>query len=270
MRRLVQFLMLCSVLMVPVRIFAAITQTNSTYAYNYGGSASKTTSSINTTGATLIVITCTGSQPISLVSNSGTADTWNLLDNYGDSNAGYARISFAYAPTTSSSQTFTCTLSTSGTIFVYVSVWSGTLSTGAVLQASTGQNDSGTYSTYPGSITPNTAGELFITAAISYDPNDPHDICGWNTPPTYFTAWQPINSGASGNTLWATDAAYYINSGTSIVNPTWPAICGSSPHAASAMAAFLPAIVIPPGFDGGTFETSKVDYGIGDFEGKRN
>ncbi|MGP8269123.1 MAG: hypothetical protein ACLQLH_03570 [Terracidiphilus sp.] len=235
MRKLFTALLL---LALPVCALGQITQIAATSAY--ASSASSVTSpAINTTGATLIVVMCGGSAMASpSAGNSGTADTWNNVGVRGSSTTYYTDIFYAYAPTTSSSQTFHCSGS-SGMLWIQVAVYSGTLTTSAVLQTSTGQTASGSTSTTPGSITPTQSGELFVSAAVNKDTSlscTNANITG---------SLSDFGNSTCGLYTLATDAASYINSGTTAVNPTWTFTSSSGASASSTMAAFLPAASSP-------------------------
>lgn len=251
MRKLLSLVLLLALLFLQAHeCAAAIAQVSETTSAN-GNSTTLTSASISTTGASLIVVQCSSDKYTTTgVSNSGTADTWNLLSNYGDSSAGYTLIAYAFSPTTSSSQTFTCTFSNSSSgveNFIYVSAWSGTGTTSAVFQAVRGKNESGAETTTPGSITPVVSGELFITGTSNNSTGYPSPTI---TVPTSFTG---IKSGGYLDDNYANnDAAYYVNSGAGAVNPTWTWANASS-STSSTMAAFCPSPGCPiaasfPGF----------------------
>jgi len=255
MKRLLLFSMLCTILMLPVEAAAGIALVSSSSGTSTV-SSTVTSSAINTTGATLIVVTCSSKATISSVSNSGTTDNWSLLPTYGSA-AYYVLIAYTYAPITSASQTFTCNVSSATYNFMTVTAWSGTLTTNAVYQTSVG---SSAFS--PGSITPITTGELFVSGITTANST----ACYAITPPVNFT--ETVVGGGCPNSASnynRDDGAYYVNSGSGTVNPTWT-LSGSALHEASTMAAFLPASSASIGFDGGTFETSELDpYGIWEF-----
>jgi hypothetical protein len=231
-------LLLCG-LMLPFEASATISLVSSSYGSQNNGST-VTSGAINTTGATLIVVTCESNVAPTGVSNTGTADSWNLLTTYGGSNA-YTVIAYAYAPATNTSQTFTCAIGSSDKGYMTVMAWSGTLTTSAVLQTSTGST-----TVTPGSITPTVAGELFISSLSTRNSTS----CPTITPPGSFT--EVLAGGGcpnAGGNYNPADAAYYVNSGSGAVNPTW-SITGSPSSNASSMAAFLPAVTYSNGFPG--------------------
>jgi len=250
MRKFILGLLLVAASLIPSEASATITLVSS--AYNYAiTSTSVTTAAISTTGATLIVITCNTIQPITGVSNSGTADTWNLLTSYGTTNY-YSRTAYAYAPTTSSSQTFTCSWSSSSVGYISVSAWSGTLATSAVLQTSTGATETSSISVSPGSITPIGQGELFVSSAISYDASA---TCTGIPTPTSFTSVFAV----CGTHFLNAAAGYYINGGSGTVNPTWTFTGSTATVGTASMASFCPSsgcVAVSSGFDGGAFETN--------------
>jgi hypothetical protein len=270
---LVLGLMLCA-LLAPVEASATIALV-SNYFNSNANSTTVVSGSISTTGASLIVVTCTSAYTISSVSNSGTADSWNLLADYGGSNVGYTRMAYAYAPTTSSSQTFTCTFSSSASQHyntITVLAVSGTMTTSGVLRTSVGLNDSGSTSVSPGSITPSIVGELIVSSAIGADSIS--ELCTSVTTPTSFTSLGNI---CGANAVYNPAAAgYYIPSSTSTVTPTWVFNNAAGAHAASEMAAFCPAsgCTAPsygfPGFIRSSLDFDFDPYNLWKFQGEHH
>jgi hypothetical protein len=142
-----------------------------------------TSDPIDTTGASLIVVTCAnyGSMPSGVMSNPYLG-TPTPLPGYGDvpSNAGYLRQFYFVAPNPSTSQRFTCQISAGGTgyVTIAVSVITGTSTAADVLDGT-----SGSLTGQPGVITPTANGDVCIASygsgngeGIPADPNDDFSI----------------------------------------------------------------------------------------------
>lgn len=191
------------------------------------GDGNFTTSAINTTGATLIVIAKCTLNGAPAEPTSSPSNTWTALSAYSDGTASLT-IYYAYAPATSSSQTFSQSDGTYDAMTVLA--FNNTLTTSSVIGTSTGSGNSNGPSFQPGSITPTQVGELIVTFGCSSD--------------STATAIS-INSGfaigdsiAQDNDAAPEDMAsgYWTASNLNPVNPTWT-FTGDT-HWASAIASF--------------------------------
>ncbi len=216
-------------------------------SYEAGSGTSVTSTAVSTTGSSLIIIGCEGSSSAATsVTNSGTADSWHLLSSKSASGGGFILIAYAYAPTTSSSQTFTCHFSTSQSdSWVAPLVVSGTLTTSSVLDTNTGATNTGGVTVQPGSITPAGTGELLVTMAVNSA--DSSNTCSNITINDSFGNEEVSCSVYPDNS----DFAYLIDSSSSSINPTWDFISSGGTTNAAVIAAFKPSgTVTKSGFPG--------------------
>lgn len=196
---------------------------------------SVTSGSINTTGATLIVAACFGSTyPVSSVTNSGTADTWHTLST-SISSGNYIAISYAYAPTTSSSQTFTCSYSgTNGLSTIAATAFSGTMASSEVLDTYATGGELYLSHVAVGPITPSESGELFYVLAGNTDASITCTI------PTVDSGFTQTGT-TCGTYAWGIVPAYLISSSSSSIGPTITFTNSSGGYSDAIMAAFKPA-----------------------------
>jgi hypothetical protein len=193
------------------------------------GSAGYSTSadSIDTTGATLLVITIGAYQIASSGWNSdyvtdSKGNTWTFLEA-GSTDTFSARIAYCLNPTSVGPGHYVSVAGSSGITYASIafSAFSGV-----------GGFDEYTYSATtltPGSITPGVAGQLFVTGA-SADNGAAPALGGLFT--------DVLNKAYVGGAAAGAGAAYYINSGTDAVDPTWT---GGGTVFGSIMAAFTPS-----------------------------
>jgi hypothetical protein len=178
---------------------------------------------INTTGATLFVCFA-GSTSVSATCGDSQNNTWTALTVYG--NTSKSKISYVCGPTTSSSQTFKVTTDVpSGVYYAY----SGTKTSGcfASQNGNAGPNSS---PFQPGSVTPNSVGDLVCTGASS----DEHSFTGsindsFSTP---ITNTNDINE--------VTAASCLVTSASGAVDPTWTMSANTDWTAAIAVFAVAP------------------------------
>ncbi len=221
-----------------------------------GTASGLTTTSIDTTGATLIVICMAsyGASAVPTVSDS-KSNTWITRTSYtpgGDT----TRHTIAYCenPTVGSGHTFT--LSGSG---IYpaaeVRAFSGTLTASSYDTENGTSTSSGVTSQAVGSVTPAANGEVLVAGWSLY---------GGITSPSVnsgFTLGTGVAYGAGSN--FGLQSAYLIQTSAAAVNPTlsWT----SSVKSASSIATFKPlasGLLVPRGFNGGF-----VDKFVGGFAG---
>jgi hypothetical protein len=150
-------------------------------------------------------------------------NTWTALTPqvFGTETIG---IYYVFNPTVGPGHTFTCN-STNGHLFI--SAWSGTLTTSGVFDAQNGFSTTNFLSAVqPGSVTPAQTGELLVTSIVT-ESNDTEAI------DSSFKI-QDSQYSFSDFAAWA----YLVDLGSSAVNPTWTP-SGATPGAA-VIAAFKP------------------------------
>lgn len=210
-----------------------------------GTSGGVTTSSIDTTGATLITL-CVASYGASAVPtmSDSKSNTWTQRTTYTPAGDNVRHtIFYCVSPTVGSGHTFTA--SGSG---IYPAIaaraWSGNATTGTYLTEN-GQSTSSTQTSYaPGSVTPSSNGALLVAGWALY---------GGTTSPSIdngFTIAGTVNY-SSGNCFGLRDA-YLIQTSAGAINPTlsWT----TAVKVASSIAAFkalASGLLVPRGFDGG-------------------
>jgi len=144
---------------------ASIAKVSSTYYYQSGSYSAILSPAISTTGASLIVVGCWGNTSAATgVTNGGTADTWNLVASIGATPSGYTSLYYAYAPVTSSSQTFSCSFGSAQVASISVIAVSGTMTTSGVYDTSTTGSANDDYITFS-SLTPVVVGEMAVMFA---------------------------------------------------------------------------------------------------------
>jgi len=198
-----------------------------------------TTTAINTTGASLLIVGVCGSSPQPPTITDSQNNTWYAAPTFPQSVGQLAGIYYAYNPSTSPSQTFHVVQAG-----LYPSIQaialSGTVTTSAVFDVGSGTSTQANASSVkPGSITPAQAGEFFYTNG-----------CFGSASVTTSS----IDSGftdmgialENGNSVGQSDG-YLLDSGSSAENPTWTFNSGNN-WLYTGMAAFKPAVVIsnPP------------------------
>jgi hypothetical protein len=151
-------------------------------------------------------------------------NTWTALPQQV-SGAEKIGIYYVFNPTVGPGHTFTCKSTIGQTLFV--SAWSGTLTTSGVFDAQNGFSTTNSVNALqPGSITPAQSGELLVTNIIALQ-NDTESIN------SSFTI-QDTQYRYSDFSAWA----YLVDAGFSAINPTWTP-SGITPGAA-VIAAFKP------------------------------
>jgi hypothetical protein len=167
-----------------------------------------TSSSINTTGATLLHICQVNNGAITTPTDS-KSNTWTAGTLFSNSSQGvFVQGFYAFNPTVGSGHTFTNKSNTSfGGIFV--TAWSGTLTTSGVFQSpDTGTVNSAT-SIQPGSITPAGVGQLLVSCFQG-------ENAGTVSINDSFTILDSLSLGGV-----PARNAYLIDSSSSAINPTW-------------------------------------------------
>jgi hypothetical protein len=176
------------------------------------GNGSSTTA-INLTGATLIVLVEADDSASLTTPTDSSSNTWTGLGVFHDSGPNYYNeIFYCYPCTVSSSQTFTAHGSTPRLVMIAAS---GTLTASSPIDGS-GAGGSDLFGTtcQPGSQTPSATGELLVsslalgTNAATASVNDSLSI---------------LNTTAGTGTYPQTYLGYLIDSSSSAINPTWTA-----------------------------------------------
>ena len=183
---------------------------NKAVAENTGNST--TTSATNMTGATLLVAQVNSFvQTSTLAISDSSSNTWVPLTRIDNVNAvNTLQMFYVCNPTVSSTQTFTGTTSNSF-VQVFILGWAG--SQASCFDAeSTAQTANPTTTAQPGSITPAQAGELFVTAAANSSVTTTAISIN-----SSFTITDEIHSGA----VETAGLAYFVNTGSGALNPTW-------------------------------------------------
>jgi len=200
-----------------------------------------TTSAINTTGATLFVATQGSTRSGFGSLTDSQSNNWQNALTAGAS-YNYAGMWYAYAPTTSTSQTFS--ISGPNQICVDVTAWSGTLTTSSVFDSTVtvlgGQSFvSGPYQ--PGSITPSGAGELVVSV---FGGDTASGCVSGDSGFAINSGFNLLSVGCDANGFLVDAAA--VTAGT--VNPTWSWSASYQFTAYGSNAAFKPALT--PGSSG--------------------
>lgn len=186
------------------------------------------TSSIDTTGADLLVVNMTGLTNLNSFSISDSkSNSWTLLT---ERMGGDISTQLAWCSPSSVGTGHTFTFSFIGASFgsLQVGAFSGT--NASPFETETGSGTSGASSLQPGSIAPSQGGELFISGNVQRETDGNGVSCD-----------MPIlqqNPFAGGNNF-AGAMAYLIQPSTASVNPVWS--WSGSYAAAAAMASFKPA-----------------------------
>jgi hypothetical protein len=177
-------------------------------AHTYCHGSNCATSALNTTGATLLVIGKTDYSSTMATPTDSNGNTWNGLTLFANwfGNSREFQMFYAYNPTVGTSHIFYAGGSSSDSN-IFVSAYSGTLTTSAVFDTQSGAGNSA----QPGSITPSQTGELLVT--LYYTEN-------------LSTSGPSINDGFSvlnfqPSTYPGGADGFLFDSNTSAINPTW-------------------------------------------------
>ncbi len=185
-----------------------------------------TTSSINTTGANLIVVGVAGYTLFSATVTDSKSNTWTAL-TARSGGVTRSRLWYCSNPTVGSGHTFTVS-SGGATPALCVAAFSGAKAT-SPYEAESGATFVTTGPIQPGSITPAENGELLV-ASLSRAVNELPTINGG------FTITNHVAYLASNH--YGCDVAYLIQTSAAAANPTWTAYCY---YDSAAMACFKAA-----------------------------
>jgi len=186
------------------------------------GGNNVTTASVDTTGATLLVlcVSCYGTGAPTVSDSKG--NTWTSLTTRGATAIGF-RMHYCVPTSVGTGHTFTA--SSSG---LSPSICAAAFSGAAAVPF---EAESGGTSATPGSITPSEANELLVTG-VSWYPSGTVSLTGG------FTLPEQVNYLAANHI--GCGLAYLIQTSAAAANPTWSSTGGFS-EVASAMAAFKAA-----------------------------
>lgn len=187
-------------------------------------SGTVTTDAVDTTGATLIVVSVSWYNPggTPAVSDS-EGNTWTGLTAVG---AGDYRVRLYYcvSPTTDAAHTFTA--AQAGTFPVIgVAAFSGVDTGDPLDQESAGGTVAGGASLQPGSVTPDEDDCLVVTA-LATDPGNTHTING---------GYAEVSVDQSGGNNIGGAIGYLIQTSAAATNPTWSWTAPSHARAAAAV-----------------------------------
>lgn len=174
-----------------------------------------TTTTVNTTGADLIVIAVSdfanGATP-----SDNQANTYTQVGPSESTTRQIAKIFACKSPTTSASHTFT---PGGNNGWNDVQVWSGSASgtLTAITDASSGGKSGalGSTTVQPGSITPTQSNELIVCSLTLDDPST-------TTPPTINSSFTVSTWGAeTAGSTFGSGFSYLVQSAANPINPTW-------------------------------------------------
>ena len=198
-----------------------------------------TSSAINTTGASLLVIVefCyNGPDPASYSPNDSKSNSWHYIQTYTGNHTSIG-IWYAWAPTVGTSHTFSAP---SGCSYGHIDItaYSGVQTLSNPLDKQNGYGVSKAATIQPGSITPTVNGELIVSACASVLSS------GAVTVDSGFA----VQNSWTNNSVYFSDA-YLVQSTAAAINPTWtvPGYSGSYGEVA-VVASFKPASITAKGF----------------------
>ena len=216
-----KILKIAAVALLVIGLFGNATPASAAYSqivhsFAAGGAAtSVTTGNLTTTGGDLIIVAVTDYSVSSLGSVSDNkSNTWTQLTAQTGS---VARTTFWYAknPTVGSNHTFTYS-GCSGTCYptIYVQVWSGSDLT-APFDVENGAKDSGLTTIQTGSITPNNANSL-VVSAVNFWTNTNNPTVDSSMTLDDSRVYNPGFEFGGG-------IAYIVQGSAAAINPTWSA-----------------------------------------------
>ena len=206
------------------------------------GTAPAAGSTINTTGANLIVAMTSWyhASPEGTLTDS-KSNTWTQLTNSSGGSNSNARIYYCYNPTVGSGHSFSyngantypalCIQAWSGAVASPFDQQNGALATASTIQA--------------GSITPTANNELIVAGIAAGT--------GF-TAPTINSGLTVSDTGLGGGSAFGNSMAYLVQSTAAAINPTWTV--GSSTDLNAVIASFKGSAAAPPASAGQWFSLS--------------
>lgn len=171
-----------------------------------GVSSGATSSSYNTTGANLIVVSVSSQAGAQTLSDS-KGNTWIPLTSQASTSQ--LQLYYCISPTVGTGHTFTV----AGNTLVSIAVQAWNTSPVRVFDTSTGAANGGATSLHPGSITPPANYCLLVTGCVYYQ------VSGTVSIDSGFTISDQLN-GASGLN-YGNAMAYLFQASAAAVNPQW-------------------------------------------------
>lgn len=193
------------------------------------------TTAINTTGATLLVMSTVQSASGGMTVSDNKGNTWIALTPHSQFSAVESQIFYAVNPTVGTGHTFTSNFANASSMSggIIVTAWSGVATTSPFDQ----QNGAGYFAStaQPGSITPTANDELVITALSANSPSGPYAV------DSGFTIAQSalLDMGVSNGLA----QAYLVQTTATAENPTWS---GGLDFGAANIASFKASGAGPP------------------------
>lgn len=175
------------------------------------GGAGATTTAINATGGNLIVIYASLGTAImtSDITDSTGSNTYTALSSV--TSVITSQIFYAWNPTVSATMTWTLSHGSSFPSFE-VLVFSGAQTSSDPFDVQNGNAPGASNTVQPGSITPNTSGEIIVSGLGCNCSSLPSIDSGFTV-----TDWEALNGGNS----YGSAAAYFIQTSAASINPTW-------------------------------------------------
>ena len=178
------------------------------------GSATNTTSAINTTGADLIVVFLAYNLGSTVTLSDSLGNSWTGITSISDGVTVTAIMYYCHAPTVGAAHTFSVSGS-NNYCSMFVEAWSGSASSGTLDQQGTTFSSSNVLSLLSTSITPAVAGELIVTG-IAWGASSEASVTvndGLTQPDAALVT-------GSGN-YYSSGAAYLVQSVAAAIAPTW-------------------------------------------------
>ncbi len=189
-----------------------------------------TTSAIDTTGATFLVLSLAFYAPtVTVTISDSKSNTWTALTRRGAGTDVDILTYVCYSPTVGSGHTFSLDSSPNGS-FATMEVMAFSGITASAVNTSTGASTSSSSTGQPGSITPSVANTLVITA-VAFDDN----ASGAVSINGGYTISDTVPYGTANN--FGGSAAYIVLTSASAQNPTWN-VTNSAVQVTAAIAAF--------------------------------
>lgn len=212
----------------------AIVASNNT---QFAAPASATSASMNSTGATLIVIMCTyrTAQSYPTITDS-KSNIWTRINNYDGGSGNVSGVAAYYCsnPIVGTGHTFTETGANYGAISVFAC--SGTRTASTPLDQQNGQYIATLGATAtPGSITPSANNCIVFSGVMNYNGSAPTMPSGYTAGFTWTTS-----------TAYAGGAGYQIQTTATATNPSWGNMNAGANGAVNIVSFFEPASAVAP------------------------
>jgi hypothetical protein len=208
-----------------------------------------TTSSLDTTGANLIVVLVSDYLPSSTTLSDSRSNTWTPLTAKNGSSQSRLQLYYCYAPTTDAAHTFT--VSNSGGSYPAISVLALSGAANSPFDVENGGSTGSASSLQPGSVTPSVDNEIVITGLGGVTQGTMSINSGFTISDQF-----AYNGSAFGSSL-----AYLVQTTATAENPTW-SWNGGANEATAVIATFKSSGAPPP--SSGLFLTAPMNgLGVG-------